>query len=288
MPTRRKSRTGRKSAWLPALLVYFFCLFLRVSEVIFLQLDQSPLGENLIHALAGIAVLALALWANHLKWTDIGYEDRAFTRRWWTGLALAIFCTFIVFLAEYLMLWQRKSMPSLVFFIGNISLTGEPVQQVGWLPFVWTALATMIVIFFEESLFRGLLRQLFNNKYGRAAGIWIPSTLYTLWAVILTVRDIAFTTGWNTIGILTLTFHLLTTFLLAFSLGLQRESSGLIWMPLGCHFAITFLFQIIHIRIDTTIDHLLPVRQLFVIILLFISSSVYNSRQKRKAGYQIT
>ncbi|MGI6545151.1 MAG: CPBP family intramembrane glutamic endopeptidase [Fastidiosipilaceae bacterium] len=252
-----------------------------------LQLDQSPLGVNLIHAIAGIAVLALALWANRLKWTDIGYEDRAFARRWWTGPALAVFCVFIVFLAEYLMLWQQKSMPSLIFFIANISLTGEQVRQAGWLPFVWTALATIIVIFFEESLFRGLLRQLFNSKYGRAAGIWIPSTLYALWAVILTVRDITFTTGWNTIGVLTLAFHLLTTFLMAFSLGLQRESSGSIWMPLGCHFAITFLLQMVHIRIDTTIDHLLPVRRLFVIILLFVSSSLYDSRKrkKRKAGY---
>ena len=68
------------------------CLSVRFVEYFLIETDQTAIGENVLHKVVGIIILALVLkWVN-LSWSDIGFQRNGFAGGILKGLLLDFLC----------------------------------------------------------------------------------------------------------------------------------------------------------------------------------------------------
>lgn len=53
---------------------FTLCLFVRFVEYFLIETDKTAVGENVLHKIAGIIILALVLKRVNLSWSDIGFQ----------------------------------------------------------------------------------------------------------------------------------------------------------------------------------------------------------------------
>ena len=55
--------------------IFMLCLSVRFAEYFLMKTDQTAIGENALHKVFGILLLALALKRVNLSWNDIGFQN---------------------------------------------------------------------------------------------------------------------------------------------------------------------------------------------------------------------
>ena len=71
-------------------VVYAICYFFRLIEYLVLRTDEGTLGENLVHKIAGIAIIFIVLRILYLRWRDIGFRSKHWLKNIGLGLCLRI------------------------------------------------------------------------------------------------------------------------------------------------------------------------------------------------------
>ena len=58
--------------------IFMLCLSVRFVEYFLIETDKTAVGENVLHKVVGIIILALVLKRINLSWSDIGFHRNGF------------------------------------------------------------------------------------------------------------------------------------------------------------------------------------------------------------------
>lgn len=74
------------------LVIFAICLSARFIEYFLIETDKTAIGENVLHKILGIVILAVALKGIGLKWCDIGFQRGGFVSGILKGMLLGSVC----------------------------------------------------------------------------------------------------------------------------------------------------------------------------------------------------
>ena len=74
------------------MIIFMLCLSIRFVEYFLIETDKTAIGENVLHKVVGIILLALLLKKINFTWGDIGFQKNGFVRGILKGLLLGSVC----------------------------------------------------------------------------------------------------------------------------------------------------------------------------------------------------
>ena len=80
--------------------IFMLCLFVRFVEYFLIETAKTAIGENALHKIVGIIILALVLKRINLSWSDIGFQRNGFASSILKGLLLGSVCFTISYWLE--------------------------------------------------------------------------------------------------------------------------------------------------------------------------------------------
>lgn len=107
--------------------IFTLCLSIRFAEYFLIETDQTAIGENVLHKVVGIIILALALKRINLSWSDIGFRRNGFASSILKGLLLGSVCFAISYGLELAILILQGNPAHLEIYISSFSLTGSQI-----------------------------------------------------------------------------------------------------------------------------------------------------------------
>ena len=74
------------------MIIFMLCLSVRFVEYFLIETDKTAIGENVLHKVVGIILLALVLKKVNHTWGDIGFQKNGLVSGILKGLLLGIVC----------------------------------------------------------------------------------------------------------------------------------------------------------------------------------------------------
>ena len=99
--------------------IFTFCLVARFVEYFLIETDKTAIGENVLHKVVGIIILALALKRINLTWSDIGFQRNGFVSSMLKGLLLGSVCFTISYWLELTILALQGNPAHLELYISS-------------------------------------------------------------------------------------------------------------------------------------------------------------------------
>lgn len=141
------------------------CLSVRFVEYFLIETDKTAIGENVLHKVIGIILLALALKKINLTWRDIGFQRDGFVSGILKGLLLGSICFAVSFGLELGILALQGNSAHLEIYISSFSLTGSQIKNTDFVFFLLCVLFNIINVWMEEGVFsRSVHKNTFRNK----------------------------------------------------------------------------------------------------------------------------
>ena len=136
--------------------IFTLCLSVRFVEYFLIETDKTAIGENVLHKVVGIILLALVLKRVNLSWSDIGFHRNGFVSGILKGLLLGSVCFAISYSLELAIFILQGNPAHLELYISSFSLTGSQIKNTDFVFFLLCVLFNMINVWMEEGVFRGL------------------------------------------------------------------------------------------------------------------------------------
>ena len=114
--------------------IFALCLSARFVEYFLIETDKTAIGENVLHKVVGIIILALVLKRINLSWSDIGFHINGFVSGILKGLLLGIVCFAISYGMELAIFILQGNPAHLELYISSFSLTDSQIHNTH---FVW-------------------------------------------------------------------------------------------------------------------------------------------------------
>ena len=267
---------------LACFVVYAICYFFRLIEYLVLRTDEGTLGENLVHKIAGIAIIFIVLRILHLRWRDIGFRSKHWLKNIGLGLCLGAFFYAIAYAVEFIILHCQGASPTLKLIAGSFSLTKSNKLVSVSIGFV--ILFNIFNVWMEEGLFRGLFIRILQQKYTFTKAILASALLFGLWHLAMPLR--AFLDGelsWSGMVLLGAGYALLSC-LIGLKLSLLYKITGSLWLGLADHFLNNVIINIVHIKSAQGHDKLQIVRIVLaqLLSLVFVCIIFRHTKKRNK------
>ena len=268
---------------LVCVVVYAICYVFRLIEYLVLRTDEGILGENLVHKIAGIAIIFIVLRILHLRWRDIGFRSKHWLKNIGLGLCLGAFFYAIAYAVEFIILHCQGASPTLKLIAGSFSLTKSNKLVSVSIGFV--ILFNIFNVWMEEGLFRGLFVRILQQKYTFAKAILASTLLFGLWHLAMPLR--AFLDGelsWSGMMLLGAGYALLSC-LIGLKLSLLYKITGSLWLGLADHFLNNVIINIVHIESAQGHDKLQIVRIVLaqLLSLIFVYMIFRHTKRQNKS-----
>ncbi len=101
------------------MIIFMLCLSVRFVEYFLIETDKTSIGENVLHKVIGIILLALALKKINLTWRDIGFQRDGFVSGILKGLLLGSICFAVSFGLELGILALQGNSAHLEIYISS-------------------------------------------------------------------------------------------------------------------------------------------------------------------------
>ena len=173
---------GRNTKYKPdhlCIAIFTLCLSVRFVEYFLIETDNTAIGENVLHKVVGIIILALVLKRVNLSWSDIGFQRNGFASGILKGLLLGSVCFIISYGLELAIFILQGNPAHLEMYISSFSLTGSQIKNTDFVFFLLCVLFNMINVWMEEGVFRGLFirqshlcRRILLPHFYLVFGIW--------------------------------------------------------------------------------------------------------------------
>lgn len=265
---------------LACVVVYAICYFFRLIEYLVLRTDEGTLGENLVHKIAGVAIIFIVLRILHLRWRDIGFRSKHWLKNIGLGLCLGAFFYAIAYAVEFIILHCQGASPTLKLIAGSFSLTKS--NELVSVSIGFVILFNIFNVWMEEGLFRGLFVRILQQKYTFAKAILASALLFGLWHLAMPLR--AFLDGelsWSGMVLLGAGYALLSG-LIGLKLSLLYKITGSLWLGLADHFLNNAIINIVHIESVQGHDKLQIVRIVLAQLLSLVFVCIIFRRTKRQ------
>lgn len=263
---------------------FAFCLAARLAEYFLIETDKTVIGENVLHKLAGIILLAVILKRRNLTWSDIGFRRDGFAGGVWRGLALGIVCFAVAYGLELAALSLRGEPARLKIYISGFSLTGAPAKNTGLLFFALCVCFNIVNVWMEEGLFRGLFLKMLSETGSFLRANVIAALLFGVWHIVMPVRSyLNHEMSFASMVLMGLGYILLSG-VMGIKWGLLCRLTGNIWAGLGDHlFNNTVATNMLHVVSPGGADELQIVRILAaqLISFAFVLIIYYDKNRKQ-------
>lgn len=169
--------------------IFTLCLSVRFVEYFLIKTDKTVIGENMLHKVAGIIILALVLKRIELSWSDIGFQRNGFGRSIVKGLLLGSVCFSISFGLELAILALQGNPAHLEIYISSFSLTGSQIKNTGFTFFLLCVLFNVVNVWMEEGVFRGLFIKTLSDTKPFMKANFIAAFLFGIWHIVMQIRS---------------------------------------------------------------------------------------------------
>ena len=137
------------------MIIFMFCLLVRFVEYFLIETDKTAIGENVLHKVVGIILLALVLKKINLTWGDIGFQKKRFCKRCFERLVIGkrVLCRFFwIGIRDFSPARQSRAFGNL--YRQCFSLTGSQIKNTDFAFFRLCILFNVINVWMEEGVFR--------------------------------------------------------------------------------------------------------------------------------------
>ena len=186
-----KNNSIKNLNWFWVLAVYCLCFCFRLIEYFFIRTDSTFFGEAFIHKLLGIIILFTTVRLLSFNIKEIGFCRAKYIRNTLIGLLLGLFCFFIGYTVEIIILQNSGNFEKLSLFVTSYSVNGNLGNHTELIFFVICILGNIINVVMEEGVFRGLFQKLFERKYSFWPAAIFASILFGLWHCVGPIRSFA-------------------------------------------------------------------------------------------------
>ena len=176
--------------------IFTLCLLVRFVEYFLIETDKTAIGENVLHKVAGIIILALALKRIGLSWSDIGFQRNGFGSSILKGLLLGSICFSVSFGLELAILALQGNPAHLEIYISSFSLTGSQIKNTDFVFFLICVLFNIVNVWMEEGVFRGLFLKTLSDTKPFMQANFIAAFLFDIWHTRNLIKSLAF---WQTL-----------------------------------------------------------------------------------------
>lgn len=267
--------------------IFTLCLSVRFVEYFLIETDKTAIGENVLHKVVGIIILALVLkWVN-LSWSDIGFQRNGFAGGILKGLLLGSACFTISYGLELAVFILQGNPAHLEIYISSFSLTGSQIKNTDFVFFLLCVLFNIINVWMEEGVFRGLfIRTLSETKPFMQAN-FIAAFLFGIWHIVMPIRSYIH----GEMSFAAMVFmgigYMILAGIMGIKWGLLYRIIGNIWVGLGDHlFNNTVAANMLHVISAKGTDELQIVRIMAAQIISFVYVLIIHYYKNRKGIYQ--
>ena len=267
--------------------IFTLCLSVRFVEYFLIETDKTAIGENVLHKVVGIIILALVLkWVN-LSWSDIGFQRNGFAGGILKGLLLGSFCFIISYGLELAVFILQGNPAHLEIYISSFSLTGSQIKNTDFVFFLLCVLFNIINVWMEEGVFRGLFIRTLSKTKPFVQVNFIAAILFGIWHIVMPIRSYIH----GEMSFAAMVFmgigYMILAGIMGIKWGLLYRITGNIWAGLGDHlFNNTVAANMLHVISAKGTDELQIVRIMAAQIISFVYVLIIHYYKNRKGIYQ--
>jgi membrane protease YdiL (CAAX protease family) len=271
-----------RSPLLSVLVIYILCFIFRMIEYFMIRTDQTLLGEAIIHKIAGIIILWIAIKMLSTDFELIGFKRKGIFKNFAFGLLFGISVFAAVYGAEILIAVSQGNFQSLQFYVSSYAVDKNIGNQTGILFFLICIVGNIVNVLMEEGVYRGLFQKILQQKYKFIAAAIICSILFGAWHVIGPIRN--YYDGLSSMGGMAANIFMLviTSSLVGFKAAMITKLTGSLYMAMGDHFVNNTIVNILHVTSYTGADELMFVRITIAQSLSFLLVLIFYIWKQKK------
>jgi Predicted metal-dependent membrane protease len=239
---------------------YIVCCVFRSVEYFLLRTDQSIIGENVIHKLVGIMILAVTLGLIGYKWCDIGFCSDLFIRDTLKGLSLGIGVFILAYGVEMIIQMMNNNIPKLSVYVTSYAIVGNRSLQGGLGILIFCIVGNIINVIMEEGVFRGLFHKLIQEKHSFWFACIFSSVLFGVWHIPQPIRNVLDGEQSPMGAVMSGILLVVTSTLLGIQYCMLNRVTGSIWTGVSAHFANNTAINLFHISTINGVDELQTMR----------------------------
>lgn len=273
-----------RSPLLSVLAIYILCFIFRMIEYFMIRTDQTLLGEAIIHKIAGIIILWIAIKMLSTDFEFIGFKRKGIFKNFAFGLLFGISVFAASYGAEILIAVSQGNFQSLQFYVSSYAVDKNIGNQTGILFFLICIVGNIVNVLMEEGIYRGLFQKILQQKYKFIAAAIICSILFGAWHVIGPIRS--YYDGMSSMGGMVANIFMLviTSGLVGFKAAMITRLTGSLYMAMGDHFVNNTIVNILHVTSYTGADELMFVRITIAQSLSFLLVLIFYIWKQKKIG----
>ena len=271
-----------RSPLLSVLVIYILCFIFRMIEYFMIRTDQTLLGEAIIHKIAGIIILWIAIKILSTDFEFIGFKRKGIFKNFAFGLLFGISVFAAAYGAEILIAVSQGNFQSLQFYVSSYAVDKNIGNQTGILFFLICIVGNIVNVLMEEGVYRGLFQKILQQKYKFIAAAIICSILFGAWHVIGPIRS--YYDGMSSMGGMVANIFMLviTSGLVGFKAAMITKLTGSLYMAMGDHFVNNTIVNILHVTSYTGADELMFVRITIAQSLSFLLVLIFYIWKQKK------
>ena len=271
-----------RSPLLSVLVIYILCFIFRIIEYFMIRTDQTLLGEAIIHKIAGIIILWIAIKMLSTDFEFIGFKRKGIFKNFAFGLLFGISVFAAAYGAEILIAVSQGNFQSLQFYVSSYAVDKNIGNQTGILFFLICIVGNIVNVLMEEGVYRGLFQKILQQKYKFIAAAIICSILFGAWHVIGPIRN--YYDGLSSMGGMAANIFMLviTSSLVGFKAAMITKLTGSLYMAMGDHFVNNTIVNILHVTSYTGADELMFVRITIAQSLSFLLVLIFYIWKQKK------
>jgi membrane protease YdiL (CAAX protease family) len=265
------------------IVIFTLCLSVRFVEYFLIETDKTAIGENVLHKVVGIIILALVLKRVNLSWSDIGFQRNGFAGGILKGMFLGSVCFIISYGLELAILALQGNPAHLEIYISSFSLTGSQIKNTNFVFFLLCVLFNIINVWMEEGVFRGLFIRTLSETEPFMQANFIAAFLFGIWHIVMPIRSYIHGEMSFTAMVLMGIGYMLLSGIMGIKWGVLYRITGNIWVGLGDHlFNNTVATNMLHVISAKGTDELQIVRILAAQIISFAFVLVIHTYRTTK------
>ncbi len=265
------------------LAIFALCLSVRYVEYFLIETDKTAIGENVLHKIVGIIILAVALKRANLSWSDIGFQRNGFASGILKGLLLGSVCFTFSYLLELAIFILQGNPAHLEVYISSFSLTGSQIKNTDFVSFMLCVLLNVINVWMEEGVFRGLFIKTLSEIKSFIKANFIAAFLFGIWHIIMPIRS--YINGEMSFAAMILLGigYIILAGIMGIKWGLLYRVTGNIWAGLGDHLLNnTVATNMLHVISQKGADELQIVRIMVAQLISFaVVLIIYYYKNKK-------
>ena len=252
------------------MIIFMLCLSVRFVEYFLIETDKTAIGENVLHKVVGIILLALVLKKVNLTWGDIGFQKNGLVSGILKGLLLGTVCFAVSFGLELAISVLQGNPAHLEIYISSFTLTGSQIKNTDFVFFLLCVLFNVINVWMEEGVFRGLFLKMLSKTKPFMQANFIAAFLFGIWHIVMPIRS--YVNGEMSFAAMVLMGigYIILAGIMGIKWGLLYHITGNLWAGLGDHlFNNTVATNMLHVVSLKGADELQIVRIMAAQIISF-------------------